>query len=205
MAPIRTAIIGLASGDGPSWAVGAHLPYLLSPRGRDKYQIVALLNSTVDAARAAIKRHGLPDTTKAYGNPEELAADGDVELVVCCSRVDVHYKTVLPSARAGKALYVEWPLAHNVQAARELADAAREGGGRNMVGLQGRLMPVFPKIADLLRQGRIGKVLSSEIRGSNGDATPDAIPDKYAYFKDMAVGGNLVTIMFGHREWSSPG
>lgn len=55
MAPIRLGIIGLSSSAVTSWASGAHLPYLLSPRGLAKYKIVALCNSSVESAKSAIK------------------------------------------------------------------------------------------------------------------------------------------------------
>ncbi|KAH6843443.1 hypothetical protein B0I37DRAFT_393645 [Chaetomium sp. MPI-CAGE-AT-0009] len=157
--PIRVALIGLSSSAKTAWASRAHLPYLLSATGRSKYQIVALLNSSVAAARAAIEAYGLPADTRAYGDPAELAADGEVDLVVCNTRVDKHYETVMPSVRAGKDVFVEWPLAQDVRHARDLAEAARAAGG----GRWG-----------LLEEGRIGKVLSSdasigELASAKGD------------------------------------
>ncbi len=64
MAPIRVGFLGLST---KGWAPGAHLPYLKSS---DKYQIVAICNSSVGIAKAAIAKYELPQGTKAYGNPE---------------------------------------------------------------------------------------------------------------------------------------
>lgn len=83
MAPIRTAIIGLSPLAATSWAANAHLPYLLSPEGRENYDTVVLPNSSVASAQRAIETFGLDATTRAYGDPEALAANPDVELVVC--------------------------------------------------------------------------------------------------------------------------
>jgi predicted dehydrogenase len=63
MAPIRVGILGLSSS---GWAPRAHLPFL---KASPKYNIVAVCNSSADSANAAIKLYGLPDSTKAYGNP----------------------------------------------------------------------------------------------------------------------------------------
>lgn len=52
MAPIHIAIIGLSASASTSWAEEGHLPYLLLPRAREHYEIVALLNSSVQAAEA---------------------------------------------------------------------------------------------------------------------------------------------------------
>jgi hypothetical protein len=76
MAPIRVGLIGLSGQprekrDGISWAEIAHLQYFKSTA---EYQIRALLNSSVDSARAAIQRHELAINTKAYGDPTGTVA-----------------------------------------------------------------------------------------------------------------------------------
>ena len=76
MAPyekIRVGLIGLnaphaGTPTGTSWAASAHLPYLLTS---SKYELVALQNSSVERARAAIKAYNLdPQTVQVYGTPE---------------------------------------------------------------------------------------------------------------------------------------
>lgn len=198
MAPIRIGFIGLSSSATTQWASRAHLPYLLSPRGREKYQIVALLNSSVESARAAIAQYGLPAETRAYGDPEALAADPDVQLVVDVTRVDKHYPTALPSVKAGKDAFIEWPLADNLEHIRELADLARTKKIRTAVGIQGRLTPVFLKAREVLASGRIGKVLSTEVRAAGGTISRDILPLGMKYFTERKVGGNAYTIGFGH-------
>ncbi|KAK1585630.1 oxidoreductase family protein [Colletotrichum navitas] len=198
MAPIRVGIIGLSSSAKTAWASSAHLPYLLSSRGRSKYAITALCNSSVEAARRAIGVYGLPAATKAYGSPADLAADSDIDLVVVCTRVDQHYDTALPSLRAGQNVYVEWPLAENAGRARELADAARASGVRTAVGVQGRFAPALLKVRSLLEEGRIGKVLSSEVRAAGGTLDREMFPPGLKYFTHREIGGNIVTIGFGH-------
>ncbi|KAK4243288.1 hypothetical protein C7999DRAFT_44876 [Corynascus novoguineensis] len=197
--PIRVGIIGLSASAKTAWASRAHLPYLLSPRGREKYQVVALLNSSADAARAAVAAYDLdPNTTRTYGNPAELAADKEIDLVVCVTRVDKHYETVIDSVRAGKDAFVEWPLAQNGRRARELADAAAASGARTVVGLQGVKAPVVAKLREVLESGRIGKVLSSELRVFGGLNDRVSAPEGLAYFAQREVGGNIYTIGFAH-------
>ncbi|KAI6262833.1 hypothetical protein MCOR29_005144 [Pyricularia oryzae] len=204
---IKVALVGLSPTAKTSWAQDAHLPYLLSPLGRARYELVALCNPTVASAEAARARHSLPDTVKTYGDPSHLAADRAVDLVVCCTGVaaaadcgdeqdpdDGNAKTAAPALRAGKAVYVEWPVAESLAAAVQLAaeyagDGASSagsvssvGGGsvagsdcsspsfpgaasnNSIVGLQGRLSPVVRKVKDMLDSGRVGRVLSSEVR-----------------------------------------
>lgn len=200
-APIPLALIGLSSTAATSWASAAHLPYLLSPRGRCRYRIVALLNSSTEAARRAIAHYDLPPETRAYGNPHDLAADPDVKLVVCATRVDTHAATVRPSVAAGKDVLVEWPLAENAGVARELAALAAEKGIRSAVSLQGRVAPLYLRVAEILRSGRLGKVISSEVRASGGSINRYVLPEKLKYFLQRDIGGNPVTIGIGHCKF----
>lgn len=198
MAPIRVGIIGLSSATGePSaspgdgWAASAHLPYLLaSPH----YDIIALCNSSVDSAIAAVKKYGLPSKTKTYGTAEDLANDPDVDLVVCCVRVDRHYKVMKPVLEKGKDAFVEWPLAANLKEAEELTAIAKEKGSRTMVGLQGRMDPRVQKLRELIKDGKMGDVQSTTITANAGGLGGQFEPPGIDYLSKKAVGGNLLTI-----------
>jgi predicted dehydrogenase len=198
MSQIRVGIVGLsAAATGTNWAASAHFPFLQkSPH----FTITALLNSSVEAAQKAVQFYNLPASTKAYGSPEDLANDPDVDLVVVNTRVDRHGEVVLPSLVKGKSAFVEWPLEKNVHVARELLDAAKTGGGKTFVGLQGRQSPTVRKIKSLIEEGRIGKVLSSTwtgVAGNGGGEESVAV----SYFTDRKVGGNPFTIAFGHCKF----
>lgn len=205
MPPLRLALVGLSSTAKTSWASNAHLPYLLSPRGRARFTIVALLNSSEAAARAAIAAYGLdPATTKAYGTPEALAADPDVDFVVVNTRVDVHVSSVAPSVRAGKKVWVEWPLAEGSEAARGLVGLVAGERKDTVVGLQGRVAGLVERVRGLVDGGRVGKVLSSDVRIYGGTNDRTVLPAGLEYFSKREIGGNQYTIGFAHSEFSQP-
>ncbi|KAF6830537.1 oxidoreductase family protein [Colletotrichum musicola] len=197
MSPIRIALIGLSASAKTSWAAEAHLPYLLSPRGSEHYQIVALLNSSAKAAANARSHFGLPEVVKAYGDPETLARDPEVDLVVCITRVDTHATLVAPSLKAGKAVYVEWPLTQGLATSEELVAVAATAGN-SIVGLQGRVAPVVREVKKLVDSGRVGRVLGSDVEAYGSLLPRDKLPEGLAYFADRKVGGNPVTIAFAH-------
>ena len=196
MAPIRVALIGLSAKAIASWAANAHLPYLQSARGKAHYEIVALLNSSVAAAEAARTTFNLPSTVKAYGDPHALAADPDVDLVVDNTRTDVHFPTIEPSVKAGKAVFVEWPLTESLERSTSLTNGGRLND--SLIGLQRRLSPLVLTVKGLLETGRIGKVLSSSVRTFNSYALRDGFNEGFEYMADRRVGGNSITIMYAH-------
>ena len=200
MPQIRVAIVGLSASAITSWAASAHLPYLLSPRGRTHYEIVALLNSSESAAEAARATFNLPSSVKAYGSPTDLAEDKDIDMVICCTRVDVHFGTIKPSIRAGKAVFVEWPLAENLARAIELT--GDEPFPNSIIGLQGRVSPVSLRLKEILASGAIGKVLSSHVLSFGALLPRDALPEGMEYFAERKYGGNPIVIENGHTlDW----
>ncbi|KAI1770041.1 NAD(P)-binding protein [Hypoxylon cercidicola] len=158
--------------------------------------IVALLNSSVSAAEAAREYFTLPFNVKAYGNPDDLATDSDVDLVVCCTRVDTHGLTTGPSLRAGKALYVEWPLVKDYEEAVALTGDKRIDN--SIIGLQGLVSPIVLKLKEIIHTGRVGRGLSSDIRAYGNLLPSDTLPEGLSYFADRTVGGNHITIAYGH-------
>jgi predicted dehydrogenase len=210
MAPIRVGFLGLSK---TGWAPGAHLPYL---KASPDYEIVAICNSSVASSEEAIKLYSLPATTKAYGNPQgfwtttevfeehvtdteaELANDPDIDLVVCSVRVDRHFSTISPSLKAGKDVYVEWPLGKSLAEAKELLRLKNEGKVKKaVVGLQARQAPLIKKLKELIAEGRIGEVYSSTWVGQ-GSVGGEVTSQAYEYLTRREVGGNMVTIHFGH-------
>ncbi|KAF9693099.1 hypothetical protein EKO04_008900 [Ascochyta lentis] len=196
MAPIRVALVGLSASAKVTWAADAHLPYLLSTRGKQHYELVALLNSSVEAAESAKITFNLSDHIKAYGDPTKLAADPDIDLVVVNTRADVHFPVVEPSVRKGKGVFIEWPLTENLAKAVELTRG--QPYPNSIVGLQGRVAPLTLRLKEILATGLIGKVLNSEIHAYGNLIPRDTVPERLAYFADRKVGGHPINIHYGH-------
>jgi predicted dehydrogenase len=112
-----------------------------------------------------------------------------VELVVCSVRVDKHLPTVAPSLKAGKNVFVEWPLGKSAEEARQLLQLKNEGRVKTaVVGLQARKDPMLNKIKSLIESGAIGKVLSSTWAAQALNGGPTAT-EGAKYIGDKEVGG----------------
>ncbi|KAH7371112.1 oxidoreductase family protein [Pyrenochaeta sp. MPI-SDFR-AT-0127] len=197
MSLIRVALVGLSSSAKVIWAADAHLPYLLSTFGKRHYQIVALLNSSVDAAVSAKRFFKLPDGVKAYGDPQALAEDPDIDLIVVNTRADVHFSVAEPSIRSGKAVYIEWPLTESLETSVRLTKQL-SAPSNTLIGLQGRVAPITLRLKELLSSGIIGQVLSSEVHAYGNLLHRDSLPESLTYFADRKVGGHPINIHYGH-------
>lgn len=195
MAPIRLGLIGLTASPG-AWANIAHLPYLAQS---SQYKIVALANSSVASAKAAIKEHNLSEDVKAYGSPADIADDPNVDMVVVSVKVAQHYSLIKPALESGKMAYVEWPLGSNTAEAEELTELAKKKNLKTIIGLQGRQSNITRTLKELVGSEKLGKVLSSTVVAGM-EFFDTEVPLKYKYVTDSKTGGNLYTIGFGHCE-----
>ncbi|KAI0849009.1 NAD(P)-binding protein [Daldinia vernicosa] len=176
---IRVAPIGPSSSAKTCWAAQGRLPYLLSPRGKSHYEIVALLNSSIVSAEAARNHFSLPSDVRTYGDPNDLALDPDVNFIICCTRVGTHSLTTGPSLRAGKAVFIEWPLVENYEEA--VALTANKRLDNSIIRLQGRVSPIVLKPKDILKSGRIGRILSRDIHAYGNLLPRDSLPEGLSY------------------------
>jgi predicted dehydrogenase len=143
--PIRVGIIGL-SADPAAWTSAAHIaPLRASPDLSSKFTLTALSTSSQETAVLAAEKWGLP-ANKAYSSADAIATDREVDLVIVGVKLPAHRDLALPALKAGKDVFVEWPLALGQAEIEELVQAAKEGGGRTFVGLQARSSPVILKV-----------------------------------------------------------
>ncbi|KKO99481.1 oxidoreductase family protein [Trichoderma harzianum] len=205
MATIRVGFVGLTAGDGNglgpgSWGVSALLPtFVLSPH----YEIVALCNSSVEAAEKSIKHHKLAPSTKAYGNPEDIANDPDVDLVVVSVHVSKHYELSIPALRAKKQVFCEWPLGVNAVQAEEMVKLAERENLKTAVGLQLRADPIIKKAKQLIESGVIGRVTSTIALGCFNYAPIDSWMAEADFYLDYDSGANEYHILFAHCDFAS--
>ena len=130
--------------------------------GRFHAQAVAgLETATLDAVVDTVASLG-QETASRYGCryfPDvaaALAADAADAYIVALPDT-LHQDVTCALLKAGKAVLLEKPMAHTLAAARGIAEAERDGGGRLLVGQILRFDPRYVQAADAVRAGRIGE------------------------------------------------
>jgi predicted dehydrogenase len=93
--------------------------------------------------------------TKHY---KELLDRKDIDAVVIAAPDHWHVPMTVDACAAGKDVYVEKPLTHNLAEGRAVIEAQNQHQRIVQVGMQQRSMPQFHKARDIIRNGGIGKI-----------------------------------------------
>ena len=98
-------------------------------------RVVALAELRPELGKLAARRFGV---SKLYQSHKELLADPDVEAVVVVTRPQAHGPIVLDALNAGRHVLSEKPMAHSVEQAAKLVEAAAAKNLRYAVGYMKR-------------------------------------------------------------------
>jgi len=112
---------------------------------------------TADAFYAANPDKGTPGC-KAYNDFRDLLARPDIDWVCIATPDHWHAVMVLAALRAGKDVYCEKPLTHNIAEAIALMKAVDASGRILQTGSMQRSAKEFRVACELVRNGAIGKV-----------------------------------------------
>jgi predicted dehydrogenase len=125
---------------------------------------------TVEKRYSEDKAGGSFKGCDAYNAFEEVLARPDIDAVVIATPDHWHAFIAIAAVRAGKDVYCEKPLTHNIHEALALTSAVRDTGRILQTGSQQRSSKEFRVAAELVRNGVIGKIKHIEV--SFGDPAP---------------------------------
>jgi predicted dehydrogenase len=127
---------------------------------------------------------------RMYDDYKEMLQNNDIYAVVISTPDHWHAQPAIEAALAGKHVYVQKPTSLTVSEGRIMADIVKEKGIILQVGTQQRSSTQFRVAAELVRNGRIGRLHTVKI-GLPGDPSgPEAaempVPKGFNY--DMWLG-----------------
>ncbi len=89
---------------------------------------------------------------------DAVLADKTIDGVVLATPAELHAQMGLAALHAGKHVYVEKPLALNLDDARQMVELAASKGSTLMVGHLLQYHPAFLKVKSLLKEGELGRL-----------------------------------------------
>ncbi len=178
-APARTARAGrVRIGMIGAGAFGMHT--LLPQLGRLDVDLQGIVTASGISARSAGDRHGFRYAAAA---PEELFADPEIDAVVIATRHGEHAALAAAALRAGKAVFVEKPLALDELSLDDVL-AAAAGGPPLLVGFNRRFAPATAFVRE--RLGALAGARVVHVRANAG-----SIPAN-SWVHDPAAGGGRI-------------
>lgn len=111
---------------------------------------------------------------KMYADYKEMLQDKDIDAVVISTPDHWHSQPALEAVVAGKDVYLQKPTSLTITEGRVLSDVAHRLGRIVQLGTQQRSSPQFRVAAELVRNGRIGKVHTVKIGLPGDPGGPDA-------------------------------
>ena len=110
-------------------------------------------------ARNLGRAAGIHGSARTYADFRKLYEKvNDIDGVVVSTTEHTHAFATMPALKAGKHVYCEKPLTHNVKEARLITEAAAKAGVATQMGTQIHGLPNYRRVVELIQSGAIGKV-----------------------------------------------
>ncbi len=120
---------------------------------------VAQLAAIVDVDRVAAEGVAAQFSVPLYPSVDSISEDSQVDAAIVAVPDVAHEKPASQLLQAGKAVLLEKPMAHTLDAARRIAEVARSSQSRLMVGHILRFDPRYAGAAAQVAEGVVGRPL----------------------------------------------
>ncbi|MCL1838934.1 MAG: Gfo/Idh/MocA family oxidoreductase [Propionibacteriaceae bacterium] len=155
--------VGIIGGGMIAKAHVIALRALRSYFGEDRLDadVVAVADVTQEAASQAAQQYSIERWTTDW---QGLLADDSIDAITIATPNFLHAEHAIVTVEAGKHVMCEKPLAHTIEAARLMVDAAERAGVVNSVNFNYRCIPAIRYARKLIAAGDLGEILS--VRGA---------------------------------------
>src|SRR5579884_1377684 len=124
---------------------------------------------------------------KQYQYSEQMLANKDIDAVMIATGDFQHAKLCTEVVRAGKDCYVEKPFANDLDEAKEARDSAKQSKQVVQMGTQHRSEPYPLAVREIIRSGRIGKIVHIEQEWNVNEERWRFVPDDVGISHEMLM------------------
>ena len=176
---LRVAVVGF-NGQGSN-----HIKYFSKIPG---VRIVALCDADQNVIDREVKKFkARNEKVDTYVDVRKLLEDKSIDAIITATPNHWHSLVTVWACQAGKDVYVEKPVSHNIWEGRKMVEAARKYKRIVQAGTQRRSDEGLAAAFEFIRQGNLGKVLRARCyyfspRGPIGKVNgPQPIPEGVDY------------------------
>jgi len=120
----------------------------------DGVELVAVADIVEERAKSRAEEYEVPHW---YSNYNDLLARDDIDIVSICLPHHLHCEATVATAKAGKHVLCEKPIAINAQQADEMIAACEEANVKLGIVFQNRYNPSSQKLYKAFQMGRFGR------------------------------------------------
>jgi predicted dehydrogenase len=154
----------------------------------DRANVSVLVDNDEPFLEEKASEWGIPDR---YTDYHDVLSRDDIDAVSICLPHNVHAEVAVESARVGKHILCEKPIAVTIEEADAMIRAAEENGVKLMVAETARFQAINRKIRDCLDEGYIGNpiLLRQVFMPRHPSKTGYIYPGRRAWLSDKEVAG----------------
>ena len=132
-------------------------------------EVAAISDVFVDSAKQLAEQLGVETYHQDY---KKIIDDPTIDAVYICSSTNTHSPISIEAARAGKHIFCEKPIDHDLDKIREVLEAVKKAGVKYQVGFNRRFDRNFKHVQEVVKAGGIGDVHLVKITSRDPSAPP---------------------------------
>ncbi len=118
-------------------------------------EVKTVMRRSGEKAEDFARRHGVANWTT---DADVIFNDPEINIVYIATPPNSHCELTLRAAAAGKAVYVEKPMANTWEECQEMIEACRNADVPLFVAYYRRALPGFNTLREIIQSGKIGSV-----------------------------------------------
>lgn len=148
-------------------------------------EVVAISDIFEESAKKTAAELGIP---KACADYRDILNDPEIEAVFICSSTDTHSPISMEAAKAGKHIFCEKPIDHDLDKIRAVLDEVKKAGVKYQVGFNRRFDRNFKHVHDVVAAGGVGDVQIVKVTSRDPEAPPlSYVKVSGGIFVDMTI------------------
>ncbi|MEF9972567.1 MAG: inositol 2-dehydrogenase [Clostridia bacterium] len=148
-------------------------------------KVVAISDVYLPAAEELAEKLGVET---AYQDYKRILEDPAIDAVFICSSTDTHSPISIEAAQAGKHIFCEKPIDHDLDKIRAVLDAVKKAGIKYQVGFNRRFDRNFKHVRDVVQAGGVGDVQIVKVTSRDPEAPPlSYVKVSGGIFVDMTI------------------
>jgi len=160
-------------------------------RDSKRARVTGLISGTPSKIRDWRSRYGIPEANcYDYGNFDRIRDNPDIDAVYVITPNALHRDHTVRSAKAGKHVICEKPMAVNTAEAVEMVETCRRQGVKLLVGYRMHFEANTLEVIRIRKSGELGKILF--FQGLSGFALSN--PNQWRLKRELSGGGALMDI-----------